>query len=80
MKISNLMVTAAISVSGLIGIAPPAYAGYTCDTDFLGRRVCETDSGETYTIDKDFLGRDTIDGPDGTMTCDEDFLGRYRCD
>ena len=81
MKISKFLVTAgAFAFSGLVSITSSAYAGYTCDTDYLGRQVCRMDNGGTYTIDKDYLGRDRVTGSDGSrMTCDTDYLGRYRC-
>ncbi len=80
MKLSNLFAGTVISFMGLGGIASPIYAGYTCDTDYLGRQVCRMDNGGTFTIDKDYLGRDVVTGSDGSrMTCDTDYLGRYRC-
>ena len=80
MKISNLMVTAAISFGSVLGVSSSVQAGYTCRDTMLGRQCSGELNGQSVnTTTRDtMLGRETtgtVGGEPYNVTCRETMLG-----
>jgi hypothetical protein len=85
----KLFFASSISIVGIMGIIPSAYAGYTCShNEFLGTTSCSGSingqSVYTTTTHNEFLGTTTTTGTVGgsyySETCSHnEFLGTTSC-